>query len=266
MTVKTAGPAPGFVKNPDKMLDLNPSPRRVRGMFNGETIADTTNALLMREGGHVPIYYFPVSDVRMDLFTSTGHSTHCGYKGDASYWSLSVGDRTEENIMWAYQTPYDEMAALADYVSFYWGNMDSWWEEDEEIFGHARDPWKRVDAMLSHRPVKIVLGGEVVAETNDAVFVYETNHPVRHYIPRKDVRMDLLSGSEARSVCPYKGSAEYFNASINGQEFEDIAWSYDRPVPECPKIKDLICFFAENIEATFVDGEEIAKPETKWRK
>lgn len=260
------GPAPGFVKNPDKLLDFEPSPRRVRIKFNGETIVDSTNAMLMREGGHVPIYYFPMEDVAMDLFTPTDHETHCGYKGYASYWTLKTGDRTEENVMWSYRNPYDEMPGIKDYVAFYWNRMDSWWEEDEEIFKHARDPKKRVDVMLSHRPVKVVLGGEIVAETRNARFVFETGHPVRYYIPEEDVRMGLLSPTETSSQCPYKGIARYFSATIGDETFEDIAWSYDRPVPECPKIKDLISFYNENVDAVFVDGEEIEKAVTKWSK
>lgn len=265
-TVATAQKAPGFIKNPDKVLNVDPSPRRVRVKFNGETIVDTTSALLMREGGHVPIYYFPMDDVRMDLFTPTDNDSHCGYKGNASYWTLTVGDKSEENVMWSYRDPYEEMLGVKDYVAFYWDRMESWWEEDEEIFRHARDPWKRVDTMISHRPVKVVLGGEVVAATTNARFVFETNHPLRYYIPADDVRMDLLTPSDTTSRCPYKGIANYHNATIGGENYEDIAWFYPDPIPECPKIRDLICFYNENIEAIFVDGEEVEKPVTKWSK
>ncbi len=258
------GPAPGFAKNPDKLLDFDPSPRRVRIKFNGETIVDSTRAMLMREGGHVPIYYFPMEDVAMGFFTLTDHETHCGYKGNASYWTLKVKDRIEENVMWSYRNPYDEMPAIKDHVAFYWNRVDSWWEEDEEIFKHARDPKKRVDVMLSHRPVRLVLGGETVAETTNARFVFETNHPVRYYLPAEDVRMDLLTGVERRSQCPYKGIARYFSATIGGETHEEIAWSYDQPVAECPKIKDLVSFYNENVDAVFVDGKEVEKPVTKW--
>jgi len=211
--------APGFLKNPDKFLEVELSPRRVRVKFAGETIADSTRALLMCEGGHVPIYYFPMADLRMDLFTPTDHTTHCGYKGQASYWTLNAGGRTEENVMWSYRDPYEEMLPIKDHVAFYWDRMDSWWEEDEEIFRHARDPKHRVDAILSHRPVKVVLGAETIAETTKARFVFETNHPVRYYFPREDVRMDLLSASDTTSRCPYKGIAGYFTAAVGGETY-----------------------------------------------
>ncbi len=260
------GPAPGFAKNPDKLLDFEPCPRRVRVRFSGETIADSTGVMLMREGGHLPVYYFPMSDVRMDLFAPTDNETHCGYKGHASYWTLTVGDRVEENVMWSYRNPYDEMLDIRDYVAFYWNRVDSWWEEDEEIFKHPRDPKHRVDAILSHRPVAVTLGGEQVARSENAVFVFETGHPVRHYIPREDVRMDLLTRTETSSTCPYKGDASYFSAAVGGEMFEDIAWSYETPLAECPKIRGLICFFHENVDAVSVDGKPLEKPVTKWSK
>jgi len=258
--------APGFIKNPDKFLEVDPTPRRVRVEVAGETIADSTHVLLMCEGGHLPVYYFPMADVRMDLFTPTDHSTHCGYKGHASYWTLKVGDRVEENVMWSYRSPYREMLGITDYCAFYWDRVDSWWEEDEEIFRHPRDPKHRVDAILSHRPVRVVVGGETIAETTNARFVFETNHPVRYYIPREDVRMDLLSDSDTVSRCPYKGIASYYSATIRGETFPDIAWSYRDPIEECPKIRGLISFFNENVDAITVDGAEMERPETKWSK
>ena len=262
--LKTPGKAPGFVKNPDKVLEFEPSPRRIRIKVNNEVIVDSTNVMLMRESGHIPTLYFPMDDVRMDLFSTTEHASHCGYKGDASYWTLTVGDRTEENVVWSYRNPYDEMSSIKDYVAFYWGRVDEWWEEDEQIFGHARDPKKRLDTVPSHRPVKVVLGGEVVAETTDAMFAFEGNHPVRFYIPEKDVRMDFLSATETTSVCPYKGLSGYFSATVNGTIYDDIAWSYRETLPECPRIKGLICFYNENVDAVFLDGEELSPPETKW--
>ena len=121
-----SNPAPGFVKNPDRIVRLEPSPRRVRVKFGGEWIADSTDMVLMYESGHLPVYYFPVKDVRLDLLHPTDHSSYCQYKGDASYWSIEAGGRTAENAVWAYQTPYNEMVAigLQDYCAFYWDRVD----------------------------------------------------------------------------------------------------------------------------------------------
>ena len=87
--------APGFAKNPKKILEFEASPRRIRIKFNGRVVVDSINVMLMREGGHVPVLYFPMNDMQMDLFSPTNYSTHCGYKGEASYWTVSVGNRTE---------------------------------------------------------------------------------------------------------------------------------------------------------------------------
>jgi uncharacterized protein (DUF427 family) len=268
MAVAAAQPkkSPGFARNPGKLLEVEPSPRRVRVKLGGETIADSTRVLLMREGGHLPAYYFPMADVRMDLMTPTDNHTNCPYKGDASYWTVRVGDKVAENAAWAYRAPYEEMLSIADHVAFYWNRVDSWWEEDEEIFVHPRDPKKRVDAMLSHRPVEVVLGGETVAKTENARFLFETGLPTRYYIPREDVRMDLLTPSSKVTRCPYKGIASYFSAKVGGTTFDDIAWCYEEPLPECYKIRGLIAFFDEHVDEVRVDGRPNPRPTTNWSK
>jgi uncharacterized protein (DUF427 family) len=265
MSAQTAA-SPGFAKNPTYRIGWETSPRRVRVMFNGETIADTTRAQLMLEQNHLPVYYFPMADVRMDLLVRTTNKTHCPYKGEASYWSIVANGKTAENAVWGYQEPYSESAHINGHVAFYWNRVDHWYEEDEEVFVHARDPYKRVDVMPSHRPVKVTLGGQTVAETKNARFLFETGLPTRYYIPREDVKMDLLTPSATKTRCPYKGVASYYSAKIGGKDYPDIVWYYDDPIPECPKIKNLLCFFNENVDAILVDGRETPKPKTKWSK
>lgn len=259
-------PAPGFATNPDYRITFEPSPRRVRVKFGGETIADSTAAHLLFETRHLPVYYFPRADVRMDLLRPTEHHTYCPYKGTASYWTIAAGGRESENAVWGYLEPFDEVAAIRDYVAFYWKEADSWWEEDEEIFVHARDPYKRVDVIASSRSVKVVLGGEVVAETTKARFLFETRLPTRYYIPQEDVRMDLLTPTAKVTACPYKGTARYWTARVGGREYPDIVWSYPDPIPECPKVKGLLCFFNEQVDAIYVDGAEVPRPVTPWSK
>ncbi len=263
-----ANPAPGYKKNPDYHIRMEPSPRRVRVQFGNEWIADSTEMMLLYEVNHLPVYYFPVKDVRLDLLHPTEHSTHCPYKGDASYWTIEADGKTAENAVWAYQEPFDEMAAidLQDYCAFYWDRVDRWYEEDEEIFHHPRDPYKRVDTILSHRPVRVLLGGETVAETENARFLFETHLPPRYYIPREDVRMDFLTPTDTQTHCPYKGTAFYWSATVGGETYKDIVWSYESTVSECPKIKGLLCFYNEKVDAVFVDGREVPKPEAKWFK
>jgi len=256
----------GFKTNPDYKITFEPSPRRVRVRFNGAVVADSTDAHLLFETRHLPVYYFPRRDVRLDLMTPTEHHTFCPYKGTAAYWLIGVGDRHAENAVWGYPEPFEEVAAIQDFVAFYWDRVDHWYEEDEEIFVHPRDPYKRVDVVRSSRPVRVVLGGETVAETRQARFLFETRLPTRYYIPHEDVRMDLLVPSDKVTRCPYKGQAHYWSARIGDQVFPDIVWSYPEPILECPKIKGHLSFFNEQVDAILVDGVEVPRPLTPWSK
>jgi len=250
--------------DPGHWVHVSDSPRHVRVMFGGETIADSKRAKLVREAEILPLYYFPKEDVRTDLFEPAQYKTQCPFKGETSYWSIQVGKQRAENAAWSHLAPLPETASLKDHFAFEWGKMDKWMEEDEEIFKHARDPYKRVDALPSKRHVRVVIDGQTVADTHRPHLVFETNHPVRYYIPQEDVRMDYLVPSATKSRCPYKGPASYWSAKIGDQVFEDMIWGYMAPIPECPKIKGLLCFFHERGAEIFVDGEKIPAPKTKW--
>ncbi|MFQ5614639.1 MAG: DUF427 domain-containing protein [Anaerolineae bacterium] len=249
---------------PDHRVEVEPSPRRVRVVFGGETIADSTQVLLLRESGRLPVYYFPQGDVRMDLLEATDHRLHSPHKGDAVYWTVRVGDRVAENVVWGYPDPAPGGPDLRGYVAFEWDKMDAWFEEDEEVYVHPRDPYKRVDALRSSRHVRVVVGGETVADSRRPVLLFETGLPTRYYIPKNDVRMDLLVPSETRSQCPYKGRASYYSVKVGDRVFEDLVWYYPFPIPECPRIENLLCFFNEKVEALYVDGELQPKPQTPW--
>lgn len=239
----------GYADHPGYAVTFERTPKRVRVRFAGETVADSLDTLLVRETRHRPVYYFPRADVRMDLMTATDHATYCPFKGDANYWNIVVGDRVAENAMWSYEVPYDEIAGMKDYVGFYWNRVDSWWEEDEEIFIHPRDPFVRIDVLPSSRRVTVSAGGEVLADTTNALFLYETGHPVRYYIPPADVRMDRLVATDKVSGCPYKGTAGYYALKDGGEE---IAWVYADPLPEVGRIADHLCFYPDKVDAIAV--------------
>ena len=248
----------------ESSLVIEDSPRRVRVVLNGETIADSVDMKMMHETRHLPMYYFPMDDVRMDLLENTDHTTHCPHKGDASYWSVKVGDRVAENAMWAYEDPLDDVPELEGLAAFYWNKMDHWYEEDEELFIHARDPYKRIDTVPSSRHVQVKVGGEIVADTKRAHFLFETGLPTRYYIPTEDVRTDLLTPSDLKTGCPYKGTAQYYSVSVGGKTFENLVWYYPDPIPELPKVKDLLCFYNEKVDAIIVDGKEAPKQPSPW--
>ncbi|HEV7665111.1 MAG TPA: DUF427 domain-containing protein [Chloroflexota bacterium] len=239
------------------------SPRRVRVKFNGEIIADSKRAVLLRESNLLPVYYFPPEDVRQDVLTPTDLHTRCPYKGEASYWTVTVGDKRAENAMWGYVDPLPGREDIAGYRAFYWAKMDAWYEEDEEIFKHPRDPYHRVDVVQSSRHVKVEMNGQVVADSTRPRLLFETGLPTRYYLPQEDVRMDLLEPTDTSSVCPYKGTASYWKlrGDTSGR---DVAWAYLDPISEIPKIRGLISFFNERVDGLFVDDEKQDKPKTAW--
>jgi uncharacterized protein (DUF427 family) len=239
------------------------SPRRIRGVLAGETVVDSTRSKLLHEHGHLPIYYFPREDVRVDLLEPTDHHTRCPWKGEASYWSVRVGDRLAENAVWGYPEPLDDAPPLAGYVAFYWNKFDTWYEEDEEAIVHPRDPYHRVDVVRSSRHVVVRLGGEVIAESTRPLALFETGLPTRWYLPEADVRMDLLEPSDKRTGCAYKGFASYWSVGSGDELEEDVVWTYREPRRGMEDIKDLVCFFNERVDLE-VDGELEERPETQW--
>jgi uncharacterized protein (DUF427 family) len=238
-------------------------PRRMRGIFNGETVVDGKHAKLLHEHGHLPILYFPLDEVREDLLEPTDHTTHCPWKGDASYWSVKVDDRVAENAMWGYLDPIDGAPPLAGYRALYWNSMDSWMEEDQEAIVHVRDPYHRVDVLDTTRHVRVSLHGETLAETDRARVIYETGLPPRWYIPSEDVRSELLVDSDKTTGCAYKGFASYWSVRVGDVAEEDLAWTYRDPRPDAARIREYVAFFNERVDIE-IDGELQERPLTQW--
>ncbi|MGI8305568.1 DUF427 domain-containing protein [Saccharopolyspora hattusasensis] len=158
---------------------------------------------------------------------------------------------------------FPDSSAAPDLVRLEWGAMDEWFEEDEPVYVHPRDPYKRVDVLASSRHVTVRICGVVVADSHRPHVLFETGLPPRSYLPLTDVRMDLLRPSNRRTQCPYKGTATYWNAMIDGTEHADIAWTYRTPLPESQKIAGLACFYDERVEIT-IDGERQEQPRTPF--
>jgi uncharacterized protein (DUF427 family) len=234
---------------------FEPSAKRIRAVAEGKTVADSLCAGLMLEAGHRPVYYFPKEDLRGDLLIRSDHRTHCPYKGEAAHWTLAIGGRRIENTAWSYEEPIAEMARIKGLVAFYWDKIDHWFEEDEEIFGHPRDPYHRVDVRPSSRRVTVSYAGETIARTGRALFLFETGMPTRYYIPWSDARTECLRKSRRNSVCPYKGTASYWSIEIGDRVSEDAVWSYLDTLPECPRIRDHLCFYPEKVDRIEVEGD-----------
>jgi uncharacterized protein (DUF427 family) len=221
---------------PKHRLFAQPFGRRVRAELGGETVLDTTDAVLVHESNLLPVLYVPREDVLVEL-TPTDHSTHCPFKGDASYWS--IGDA--ENVVWGYLEPI--VPWLTGLVAPYFDRMDAWWDEDEPIRGHVRDPYHRVDARRSSRPVTVTVGGREIASSSSAVLVAETGLAERWYLPTDDVSAELTQ-TETSTHCPYKGDATYW--AVDGAA--DLAWSYEDPMDGCQALRGLVSFAGDDVE------------------
>ena len=128
-------PASSWDRNPGYIIDLEPLPFRVRAEVGGEVLVDSRNVRVMFELGHAPVYYISREDVRIDRLRRNDHSTHCPYKGDASYWDLADATEPVTNIVWSYEDPYPEMAALKDLIGVYWDKMDAWYHDERQVAG-----------------------------------------------------------------------------------------------------------------------------------
>jgi uncharacterized protein (DUF427 family) len=239
---------------PAHKLLMHPFPRRVRAEFAGRTVLDTRRGVLVHETALLPRLYVPEEDLDASVFVPTDHTTHCPFKGDATYRSLRVGDRVVENALWAYPDPKPEAPWLAGYASLYWETADAWYDEDEQVFAHLTDPYTRVDVRPTSRHVQVLAGDVLVAESHAPLVLTETGLPPRWYLSPDDVQVPL-EPTATRTRCPYKGEASYWTVRLpDGRELTDAAWGYPEPLPESARIAGRLGFLHDDLR-TLVDGE-----------
>jgi uncharacterized protein (DUF427 family) len=189
--------------------------------------------------------------------------THSPSRGDAQHYTVKAGGKNAEDAALRY--PDSPIEALRDLIRLDWDAMDGWFEEDEEVYTHPRDPYTRVDILATSRRVRVELGGVVLAESTNARVLFETGLPPRWYIPKTDVRMDLLVPTDTATHCPYKGQAQYWSARVDDRVVHDLAWSYRTTLPESQKIAGLVSFYNERVDL-FIDDEPQQRPVTKFSK
>jgi uncharacterized protein (DUF427 family) len=188
-------------------------------------VADSRRTKLLYEPPKVlPVHLFPEEDVRLDLLPAEAITRH------------------EDGLL--------EIA---------WDAADEWLEEEEELLGHARDPFHRIDALRTSRHVQVSLNGEPLADTKNAVALFETRLPTRWYIPRTDVIAELTRNDEHRTTCAYKGHASHWDAGGESA----IAWSYELPLNDAMPVRSMLCFYNERVDID-VDGERQPRPHTQW--
>jgi uncharacterized protein (DUF427 family) len=246
----------------DGLLYLEPSPRRIRGQSGREIVVDSRHAYLLYEHGCLPIYMFPREEVRTELLESSERRTESANKGPAQWWDLRLGERLVESAAWTYPAAPSDAPPLDGLIAFRWDALEMWFEEDEPAIVHARDPYHRVDVLETSRRVRISLDGELLADTDRGRVIFETGLPPRWYVPREDVRAELIQ-SDKRTGCAYKGFASYYSLRVGDRLQEDLAWSYEEPRREAVPIAGMVAFFNERVDLE-LDGELQTRPLTPW--
>jgi uncharacterized protein (DUF427 family) len=238
-----------------------PVPRRVRAFLAGHTIVDTTDARYVWEWPGFPQFYVPLADVQPDVLVDEA-ATEETPRGDVKQFGLRVGDVQRPGA--AKVLSAAKVDGLDDTVRFEWSALDAWFEEDEQVFVHPRNPYTRVDALRSTRTVRVESKGVVFAESSSPVLVFETGLPTRYYVNRTDVDFRHLVPSDTVTACPYKGTTTgYWSARIGDRVHPDIAWSYDFPTRELLPIAGLVAFYNEKLDI-FLDGTQLERPRTHF--
>ncbi|WP_328711704.1 DUF427 domain-containing protein [Nocardia salmonicida] len=233
--------------------------KRVRVYLRGKLVADTLRPLLVWEVPYYPTYYVPLTDVRADL-DPNGITEHSPSRGDATGYDVAVeGMRAEGAALRYLDSPLTELkdAVRLDIAAF------DWFEEDEQVFVHPRDPYSRVDILGSSRHVRVEIDGVTVADSHSPRILFETGLPARYYLPLTDVRMDLLTASDTHTSCPYKGTADYWNVRVGDTDHPDVVWIYRTPLPESQKVAGLACFYNEKVDI-YLDGVRQDRPHTPF--
>lgn len=238
---------------------VEPCPRRVRGFIGRHLVFDTTAARYVWEAPYYPQYYIPLSDVTPGVLSDDEHPQRVQF-GPSRIFSLV----TDSGTVAAAARVFDAGdSAVAGLVRFEWDAVD-WFEEDEPIFGHPRNPYTRVDALRSHQHVTVALGGVTLADTVSPVLLFETGLPTRYYIDRTDVAFDHMERSDTQTLCPYKGvTSGYWSVRLGDAVHADLAWTYEAPLLAVAPIANLVAFYNEKVDIT-VDGVPLARPKTHF--
>jgi uncharacterized protein (DUF427 family) len=239
---------------------IEPAPRRVRGFLGHELVFDTTSARYVWELPYYPAYYVPLADVREGFLRDEDHP-QAVQLGPSRLHSLVGAGQTYQSAARVFDRGGD--SPVAGTVRFEWNPL-RWFEEDEQIYGHPRNPYSRVDALRSHRHVRVELDGVVLADTRSPVLLFETGLPTRYYIDPTDIDFEHLEPSLTQTLCPYKGvTSGYWSVRAGDTVHPDLAWTYHYPLPAVGQIAGLVAFYNEKLDIT-VDGAALRRPQTQF--
>jgi uncharacterized protein (DUF427 family) len=236
-------------------------PRRVRAEFGGQVVLDTTRAIYLWEWPFYPQFLIPAHDVDAAALIDDGPTHHLRF-GTVVTVGLRIGGAQRPTAGRRYVE--SSIAELAGHIRFEWDALDAWFEEDEQVFVHPRNPYVRVDALRSTRHVRIERDGVVLAQSRAPVLVFETGLPTRYYVDRSAVDFSHLRPSDTVTACPYKGmTSGYWSIAIGDELHRDLAWTYDFPTRQLLPIAGLIAFYNEQVDA-FLDGVAQPRPRTHF--
>jgi len=238
---------------PEHARYWEPWPRRLRAILAGRTLLDTEHAIVLHETGRLPVHYFSFDDLDPELLTPADPANDGGRR-----WDVRVGERIAAAAVTAYAEPAGAAGGppLEGFVTIDFGAMDRWFEEDEPIYSHLRDPYHRVDIRASSRRVVVRHAGVVVAESSRPKLLFETGTPTRYYLPFIDVDLGVLERSDTISECPYKGDGQHWHLTVDGDRVPDAAWSLPHPLPEGIAAAEHPCFYPDKVHVE-VDGQPV---------
>ena len=233
--------------------------KRVRLYLANNLVADTLHPLLVWEKPFYPTYYIPAKDVHADL-KPTGQTDHSPSRGDAQIHDVLINGTAAPAK--ARTIPESPLPELRDAVRFDFDAFD-WFEEDEPIYTHPRDPYSRIDVLSSSRHFRAELNGVVLADSPNTRILFETGLPPRYYIPITALNQDILRPSDTVTHCPYKGAATYWSVQIGDETHTDLIWGYRTPFPEVQKITGLAAVYNEKVDI-YLDGVLQERPKARY--
>ncbi|OCB48199.1 hypothetical protein A5677_03630 [Mycobacterium malmoense] len=239
---------------------VEPAPRRVRGYLGDALVFDTTAARYVWEVPYYPQYYIPLADVRAEFLTDEDHPQRVQF-GPSRLHSLRAAGETHASAARVFDADGD--GPVAGTVRFEWDAL-RWFEEDEPIYGHPRNPYSRVDALRSHRHIRVQLDGITLADTGSPVLLFETGLPTRYYIDPTGIAFEHLEPSPTQTLCPYKGvTSGYWSVRTGTGLQPDLAWTYHYPLPAVGQIAGMVAFYNEKLDIV-VDGTALPRPQTQF--
>jgi uncharacterized protein (DUF427 family) len=230
------------------------TPKRLRALLDGQTVMDTRDALLVYEPRRiVPWYAVLPEDLHLELTAHDAapvpelHAPVLGPRHNDWHTVPGTSLHLEGHGEVAFRPDDPDLGGR---LLLHWAPFE-WMEEDEPVMGHPHDPFKRIDVLRSDRHVRVEVGGDTVAESDRPMMLIETALPVRWYLPREDVRSDLLRPSDTHTICAYKGVASY----VSHESAPDVAWFYPEPLHDALRVKDMVCFWRP--ARVYVDDEAV---------